>query len=100
MVSDATKKKAAQKKTAAAAKRGGAKKAPAAPSSSSSSSNSNDVADAVAALKLSDRTCTGVLASHPLSRDIHVRQLLLPSPFQNLASGESVKDILGFYSDQ
>ncbi|KAF8753169.1 hypothetical protein HU200_011829 [Digitaria exilis] len=75
MVSDATKKKAAQKKAAAAAKRGGAKKAPAAPSSSSS--NGNVVVDAVAALKLSDRTCTGVLASHPLSRDIHIESLSL-----------------------
>nr|CAB3481760.1 unnamed protein product [Digitaria exilis] len=75
MVSDATKKKAAQKKAAAAAKRGGAKKAPAAPSSSSS--NGNVVVDAFAALKLSDRTCTGVLASHPLSRDIHIESLSL-----------------------
>ncbi|KAG2585845.1 hypothetical protein PVAP13_6KG414600 [Panicum virgatum] len=33
--------------------------------------------DAVAALNLSDRTCTGVLASHPLSRDIHIESLSL-----------------------
>jgi ATP-binding cassette subfamily F protein 2 len=77
MVSEASKKKAAQKKAAAAAKRGA--KAPAAPSSSSSNSKGGEAAspnsisiDAVAALNLSDRTCTGVLASHPLSRDIHV----------------------------
>ena len=70
MVSDASKKKAA-----AAAKRGA--KAPVAPSSSSSKGAAAAAAppksiDAVAALNLSDRTCTGVLASHPLSRDIHV----------------------------
>ncbi|CAO2164830.1 unnamed protein product [Urochloa humidicola] len=71
MVSDASKKKAAQKKAAAAAKRGA--KAPAAPSSTSSKKGpAPNSIDAVAALKLSDRTCTGVLASHPLSRDIHV----------------------------
>jgi hypothetical protein len=33
------------------------------------------------ALNLSDRTCTGVLASHPLSRDIHVRQDPIPFSF-------------------
>jgi ATP-binding cassette, subfamily F, member 2 len=68
-VSDASKKKAAQKKAAAAAKRGGKS---ASATSSSSSNGVNKVSDGVAALKLSDRTCTGVLASHPLSRDIHV----------------------------
>ncbi|KAJ4785054.1 ABC transporter F family member 1 [Rhynchospora pubera] len=74
MVSDASKKKAAQKKAAAAAKRGGKS----ASATSSSSSNGVDKAsDGVAALKLSDRTCTGVLASHPLSRDIHIESLSL-----------------------
>ncbi|XP_062191810.1 ABC transporter F family member 1-like [Phragmites australis] len=75
MVSDASKKKAAQKKAAAAAKRGG--KAPTSTSSSSSSASNKAAADGVAALKLSDRTCTGVLASHPLSRDIHIESLSL-----------------------
>ncbi|WVZ89987.1 hypothetical protein U9M48_036328 [Paspalum notatum var. saurae] len=78
MVSEASKKKAAQKKAAAAAKRGG--KAAAASSSSSSSSAAaaaEKAANGVAALKLSDRTCTGVLASHPLSRDIHIESLSL-----------------------
>ncbi|CAN6351694.1 unnamed protein product [Urochloa humidicola] len=78
MVSEASKKKAAQKKAAAAAKRGG--KAAAASSSSSSSSAAAAVdkaANGVVALKLSDRTCTGVLASHPLSRDIHIESLSL-----------------------
>ncbi|CAD6245580.1 unnamed protein product [Miscanthus lutarioriparius] len=73
MVSDASKKKAAQKKAAAAAKRGAKVPAP----SSSSSSAAVKAVDAVAALKLSDRTCTGVLASHPLSRDIHIESLSL-----------------------
>ncbi|PUZ67075.1 hypothetical protein GQ55_3G403100 [Panicum hallii var. hallii] len=77
MVSEASKKKAAQKKAAAAAKRGG--KAPASSSSSSSSAAAaaDKAANGVAALKLSDRTCTGVLASHPLSRDIHIESLSL-----------------------
>jgi ATP-binding cassette, subfamily F, member 2 len=70
MVSEASKKKAAQKKAAAAAKRGG--KAATAAASSSSSAAAGKAANGIAALKLSDRTCTGVLASHPLSRDIHV----------------------------
>ena len=74
MVSDASKKKAAAKKAAAAAKRGGK-------SSATSSKAAADVpngaavgklADGVGSMRISDRTCTGVLASHPLSRDIHV----------------------------
>uniref|UniRef100_A0A0E0M4T9 ABC transporter domain-containing protein n=1 Tax=Oryza punctata TaxID=4537 RepID=A0A0E0M4T9_ORYPU len=63
MVSDASKKKAAQKKAAAAAKRGGK-------AASSSSSTA-------AAITLSERTCTAVLTSHPLSRDIHIESLSL-----------------------
>lgn len=74
MVSDASKKKAAQKKAAAAAKRGG--KAAAASSKASASvengSNGDSLANSVDALHISDRTCTGVLCSHPLSRDIRV----------------------------
>jgi hypothetical protein len=76
MVSDASKKKAAQKKAAAAAKRGA--KVPTA--SSSSSAQKKDV---IAALSLSDRTCTGVLASHPLSRDIHVSLLSCLNTFDS-----------------
>ncbi|VAI87331.1 unnamed protein product [Triticum turgidum subsp. durum] len=75
MVSDASKKKAAQKKAAAAAKRGA--KSSAAASSSSAPSAADKAANGVAALNLSDRTCTGVLASHPLSRDIHIESLSL-----------------------
>ncbi|XP_006659713.1 ABC transporter F family member 1 isoform X1 [Oryza brachyantha] len=75
MVSDASKKKAAQKKAAAAAKRGG--KASSSSSASASSSTAEKSANGIAALKLSDRTCTGVLASHPLSRDIHIESLSL-----------------------
>lgn len=74
MVSDASKKKAAQKKAAAAAKRGG--KAAAAAASSKSASESQNGADKLAngvdSIHISDRTCTGVLCSHPLSRDIRV----------------------------
>ncbi|EPS70305.1 hypothetical protein M569_04446 [Genlisea aurea] len=78
MVSDASKKKAAQKKAAAAAKRGG--KAVAASSRSATSENGNkvdDLASGVGDLQLSDRTCTGVLSSHPLSRDIRIESLSL-----------------------
>ncbi|XP_075492833.1 ABC transporter F family member 1-like [Primulina tabacum] len=79
MVSDASKKKAAQKKAAAAAKRGG--KAAAAPSKAAASvdngSNGESLANAVDALQISDRTCTGVICSHPLSRDIRVKSLSL-----------------------
>lgn len=75
MVSDASKKKAAQKKAAAAAKRGG--KAAAAAASSKAAETQNvggvdKVADGIGAIQISDRTCTGVLCSHPLSRDIRV----------------------------
>ncbi|GLU11867.1 hypothetical protein SLE2022_285870 [Rubroshorea leprosula] len=86
MVSDASKKKAAQKKAAAAAKRGG--KAAAAASSSSSSSKAaaaaaavdsqngaDKLSEGVGSLQISDRTCTGVLCSHPLSRDIRIESL-------------------------
>ena len=69
MVSDASKKKVAQKKAAAAAKRGG--KAAAATKIASSSSTDN-LSNGMDALQISDRTCTGVLCSHPLSRDIRV----------------------------
>jgi ATP-binding cassette subfamily F protein 2 len=70
MVSDASKKKAAQKKAAAAAKRGG-KAAVAAASSKAA----DKVADKIADMRISDRTCTGVLCSHPLSRDIRIESL-------------------------
>jgi ATP-binding cassette subfamily F protein 2 len=73
MVSEASKKKAAQKKAAAAAKRGAK-----VPTPSSTSSSAKAAADALAAVHLSDRTCTAVLTSHPLSRDIHVRDLSPP----------------------
>ncbi|XP_066357825.1 ABC transporter F family member 1-like [Miscanthus floridulus] len=76
MVSEASKKKAAQKKAAAAAKRGG-KAAVASSSSSCATAVADKTANGVAVLKLSDRTCTGVLASHPLSRDIHIESLSL-----------------------
>ncbi|KAF0911475.1 hypothetical protein E2562_011127 [Oryza meyeriana var. granulata] len=72
MVSDASKKKAAQKKAAAAAKRGGK-----AASSSSSFSTAAKAADGLSAISLSERTCTAVLTSHPLSRDIHIESLSL-----------------------
>lgn len=76
MVSDTSKKKAAQKKAAAAAKRGG--KAAAASSKTTSSEKAADkLANGIGEIQISDRTCTGVLCSHPLSRDIRVRTMLL-----------------------
>ncbi|GAB4850734.1 ATP-binding cassette sub- F member 1 [Ancistrocladus abbreviatus] len=79
MVSDASKKKAAQKKAAAAAKRGG-KAAAAAASSKAAAADSQSVdkvTNGVGELRISDRTCTGVLCSHPLSRDIRIESLSL-----------------------
>ncbi|GKV08361.1 hypothetical protein SLEP1_g20001 [Rubroshorea leprosula] len=82
MVSDASKKKAAQKKAAAAAKRGGKAVAAASAASSKAAAASADsqngvdkLSDGVGSLQISDRTCTGVLCSHPLSRDIRLESL-------------------------
>lgn len=75
MVSDASKKKAAQKKAAAAAKRGGKSASAAASSKATATENGSKVdnlASGVSDLHISDRTCTGVLCSHPQSRDIRV----------------------------
>lgn len=75
MVSDASKKKAAQKKAAAAAKRGGKASAAATSSKSNGSSTADNLTNGVDSLHISDRTCTAVLTSHPLSRDIHIESL-------------------------
>lgn len=85
MVSDASKKRGAQKKAAAAAKRGGkaaaaSSKAVAAETAAENGSASVDnLANGVGELQISDRTCTGVLCSHPLSRDVRVRFLICAS---------------------
>ncbi|XP_044505785.1 ABC transporter F family member 1-like [Mangifera indica] len=76
MVSDASKKKAAQKKAAAAAKRGGKGAVAAASSKQVEAQNGIDkAANGIGAIQISDRTCTGVLCSHPLSRDIRIESL-------------------------
>lgn len=84
MVSDASKKKAAQKKAAAAAKRGGKAAAASSKSVAGVSSDSQNGAEKLAngfdSFAISDRTCTGVLCSHPLSRDIRVSHTP-PQPF-------------------
>lgn len=82
MVSDASKKKAAAKKAAAVAKRGSKSAAGGAASKLEEVENGSAqrAADELAALSITDRTCTGVLASHPLSRDIHVSRLLIIHP--------------------
>ncbi|KAL2536299.1 ABC transporter F family member 1 [Forsythia ovata] len=81
MVSEASKKKAAQKKAAAAAKRGGKASGAAASSkvaaAAENGSKSDNLVSGVGALQISDRTCTGVLCSHPLSRDIRIESLSL-----------------------
>ena len=74
MVSDASKKKAPQKKAAAAAKRGG-KAAAAAVVATASSKAAEKAANGIADMHISNRTCTGVLCSHPLSRDIRIESL-------------------------
>ncbi|OIW03912.1 hypothetical protein TanjilG_30188 [Lupinus angustifolius] len=71
MVSDASKKKAAQKKAAAAAKRGGK----AAAASSKAAPAADKIANGIADIQISDRNCTGVLCSHPLSRDVRIESL-------------------------
>nr|GMD25413.1 ABC transporter F family member 1 [Ipomoea batatas]GME19040.1 ABC transporter F family member 1 [Ipomoea batatas] len=83
MVSDASKKRGAQKKAAAAAKRGGkaaaaSSKAVAADTAAENGSASvENLANGVGELQISDRTCTGVLCSHPLSRDVRIESLSL-----------------------
>ena len=74
MVSDASKKKTAAKKAAAAAKRGGKSSVASSKAGESTSNGVDKVGNGVGALQLSDRTCTGVLCSHPLARDIHVSE--------------------------
>lgn len=84
MVSDASKKKAAAKKAAASAKRGATKAgastatkdAPAA-NGNGSMSKASSIADDLAKLEMQERSCTGNLASHPLSRDIHIESFSL-----------------------
>ncbi|XP_071719932.1 ABC transporter F family member 1-like [Rutidosis leptorrhynchoides] len=78
MVSDASKKKAAQKKAAAAAKRGGKAAAVAAAKKAAEIGTAKDnLTNGMESLTISDRTCTGVLCSHPLSRDIRIESLSL-----------------------
>ncbi|KAL6532040.1 hypothetical protein OROGR_014010 [Orobanche gracilis] len=87
MVSDASKKKAAQKKTTVAAKREGKTAAAATSSKASAAENGSQVstlASGVGDFHISDRTCTGVLCSHPQSRDIR--------GWQKLGRAEDFKD--------
>lgn len=75
MVSDASKKKAAAKKLAAAEKRGSKSAAVVAASKLNDVTNGvtvDTLAEELAAANITDRTCTGILASHAQSRDIHV----------------------------
>ncbi|KAG0569875.1 hypothetical protein M758_6G117600 [Ceratodon purpureus] len=78
MVSDASKKKAAAKKLAAAEKRGSKAAAVVAQTKLkdvTSGTTADTLAEELAAANITDRTCTGVLASHAQSRDIHIESL-------------------------
>ncbi|XP_024374988.1 ABC transporter F family member 1 [Physcomitrium patens] len=78
MVSDASKKKAAAKKLAAAEKRGSKSAAVVAQTKLKDVTNgtsADTLAEELAAANITDRTCTGVLASHAQSRDIHIESL-------------------------
>ncbi|KAL2938428.1 ABC transporter F family member 1 [Bienertia sinuspersici] len=75
MVSDASKKKAAQKKAAAAAKRGAKAPTTSKAAAAAAPADVDKVADGVSGLMISDRNCTGVLCSHPLSRDVRIESL-------------------------
>ncbi|KAL3681408.1 hypothetical protein R1sor_024364 [Riccia sorocarpa] len=91
MVSDASKKKAAAKKAAAVAKRGSKSAGASAQSKAEETSNVNDLAAEMAAAALSDRTCTGVLASHPQSRDIHIESLSVTFHGHELVSDSTLE---------
>lgn len=77
-MSDASKKKAAAKKLAAAEKRGSKSAAVVAQTKLKDVTNgtsADTLAEELAAANITDRTCTGVLASHAQSRDIHIESL-------------------------
>ncbi|EFJ17947.1 ATP-binding cassette transporter, subfamily F, member 4, SmABCF4 [Selaginella moellendorffii] len=96
MVSDASKKKAAAKKAAAVAKRG-SKSAAATSSKVADEQNQNGAAAAAAlneemqGMSITDRTCTGVLASHPQSRDIHIESLSVTFHGHELVSDSTLE---------
>lgn len=72
MVSDAAAKRAAQKKAAAAAKRGGKASASSKAAAAATAAAVDKVSNGVGDLVISDRNCTGILCSHPMSRDVRV----------------------------
>lgn len=91
MPSDASKKRAAKKKearerkavevkrSATGASSKGTKTSPKGTETSPKSTDASVEATAasVAAMKLEARTCTGVLSSHPMSRDVHISSFSL-----------------------
>lgn len=81
MPTDAAKKRQAKKKGKAQAGKqaaSGVSKSEAASSGPKRSQNgSGSVAGAMASMKLSARSVTGVLSSHPASRDIHIDRFSL-----------------------
>ncbi|KNA22931.1 hypothetical protein SOVF_029420 [Spinacia oleracea] len=75
MVSDAAAKRAAQKKAAAAAKRGGKASASSKAAAAATAAAVDKVSNGVGDLVISDRNCTGILCSHPMSRDVRIESL-------------------------
>eukprot|EP00897_Mesotaenium_endlicherianum_P010884 jgi/Mesen1/9824/ME000007S09886 len=91
MVSDASKKKAAAKKLAAASKRGSKSAAVAAAEKLEELTGPSDTADQLTDLEITERNCTGVLASHPQSRDIHIESFSLTFHGANLVEDTTLE---------
>lgn len=81
MVSEAKKKRAAAKKEKVAAVTGqplpSQKEAAAQSSANSSTNDLAQIENGVNGVAISDRACTGILSSHPQSRDVHFESFSL-----------------------
>jgi len=78
MPTEAAKKRQAKKKAKAqASKQGASSVSTSVASTSGSKDGASHLAGAVANLKLSARSVTGVLSSHPASRDVHIDRFSL-----------------------
>eukprot|EP00117_Sycon_ciliatum_P018564 scpid41054/ scgid17113/ ATP-binding cassette sub-family F member 2; Iron-inhibited ABC transporter 2 len=93
MPSDAAKKRAAKKKAASSqrGKAAAAAKNGDSPPVNGSSAAADGAATALAQLALSDRSCTGVLASHAASRDLHIDSFCLTSHGMELFSDTRIE---------
>jgi ATP-binding cassette subfamily F protein 2 len=78
MPSDAAKKRAAKKKEARDRKTAEIKRSASGTPSKTNDASVEAAAASVTALSLAEaRTCTGVLTSHPMSRDVHISSFSL-----------------------